>query len=680
MYIINPLCTLCKSFVHFVVKRKPPLFTKFLLIVSFAGLPEVALSQEVNLSQIITSIAEELAADENDAEAVEIYIERLQELSEDPVRINSSGEEELSRLFFLSDFQVKALIDYVHSSGKVLSLFELANIPGFDKETVELLSSFIILDERIKINNDSARWRNTLITNITDRLSISDTAYPGSSVRLLTKYKFSSGGISGGVTIEKDPGEKILTGSPPLPDFMSAHLAYAGKGIIRRIIIGDYSARFGQGTNINTGIRTGLSLSAPGYMAARNEIRPYTSTDENNFFRGTAAELAIKNLSVSAFWSANRIDASPLSSSGTSIDHIENFYTSGLHTSSSLMLKKDAVTNLAYGLNLSYNFNSLRIGISWSEDRLSLPVLKKDGPESVFDFHGDKNSLYTLYYNSLIKRILLFGELSANESFKHAVIQGITMRPSDRLSINFLYRYYHSGFISLHGKGPSSGSVNGNERGITGNFSFEAAKHLFISGGADLHNFHWMKYRTSSPSWGTKQELRARYLPTEKLTIEILYNYRLTITDNNEPGGIPQQKENISRSLRGIARYLLYDYLTTAARIDYKIAYPSGSRGMLLSQDIICRFKKIPFSLWLRYCMFKTESWDSRIYIYENDLLYSFSIPALSGEGSRSYIMVKWDFGDSAEIRLKYGITSLINSDLINENKEELKFQIKILF
>jgi hypothetical protein len=649
-------------------------------ILLLISIPVCSFSQEKNISNIITSIAEELAAGENDAEAVETYIERLQELSENPVRINSSGEEEITRLFFLSDFQVKALADYIHSSGKVLSLFELANIPGFDKETVELLSSFVILDDKPEIKSESVRLRSTLITNISDKLSTSDTAYQGSSVRILTKYKFSSGGISGGITIEKDPGEKLLTGSPPLPDFMSAHLAYTGKGIIRRMIIGDYSARFGQGTNINTGIRTGLSLSAPGYMAARNEIRPYTSTDENNFFRGAAAELAVKNLSFSAFWSANRIDASPVSSSGTSIDHIENFYKSGLHTSNSLLLKKDAVTDLAYGLNLSYNFNNIRIGISWSEDRLSLPVLKNESPESDFDFHGDKNSLYTIYYNSLIKRILLFGELSVNEFFKQAVIQGITMRPSDRLSINFLYRYYHSGFLSFHGKGPSAGSANENERGITGNFSFEAAKHLFISGGADLYNFQWLKYRTSSPSWGTKQELRARYLPTEKLTIEILYNYKLTITDNNETGGIPQQMENISRSVRGSARYSPFDYLTTATRIDYKVAEPSGSRGTLLSQDIICRFKKIPLSFWLRYCMFKTGSWDSRIYIYENDLLYSFSIPALSGEGSRSYIMVKWDISDSAEIRLKYGITTLTESDLKNENKEELKFQIKILF
>ena len=73
-------------------------------------------------------------------------------------------------------------------------------------------------------------------------------------------------------------------------------MAYNGKGFIKRIIIGDFSARFGQGTNINTGMRMGLSLTSPGYMSAGNEIRPYTSTDENNFFRGMASEFSFKNL------------------------------------------------------------------------------------------------------------------------------------------------------------------------------------------------------------------------------------------------------------------------------------------------------------------------------------------------------------------------------------------------
>ena len=135
-----------------------------------------------------------------------------------------------------------------------------------------------------------------------------------------------------------------------------------------------------------------------------------------------------------------------------------------------------------------------------------------------------------------------------------------------------------------------------------------------------------------------------------------------------------------TQSIKGSVRYSLSDNLIIGTRIDYKISDPSASKGLLLLQDINYRFREIPVTLWFRYCLFSTDSWDSRIYAYENDLLYSFSIPALSGEGSRSYIMAKWDISDFAEMRIKYGLTSVIENTNSVDNKSDLKMQFRIWF
>ena len=653
---------------------------RFLLLLCIILSPVWIFSQNVKLSEVIITIAEGMAGENSDPDAVNLYVETLHELAENPVKINSSGEEEISRLFFLSDFQIKSLADYVHASGKIISVYEIVNIPGYNKEIVEMMIPFITLDVKLKIDSDSIKWRNTLLTNLYVKPGRDDTSSTGSSLKILTRYKFNTGNLSGGFTVEKDQGEKLLSGNPPLPDFMSAYIVYNGSRLIRRIIIGDYSARFGQGTNINTSIRTGLSLTAPGYMSARNEIKQYTSTDENNFFRGVAAELTIKNLGLIIFYSKNSSDATLGSSSGYSKDYVENFYTSGLHTSSSQSAKKDAVTDLTYGINLSYNFNNIRFGLAWSEDRLSIPVNPSVNiPEEVYDFSGNRNTLYTIYYNSLIKKILLFGEFSTNEILDKAIVQGLSFRPSDRLSINLLYRKYDAGFITLHGKGPGSSSETSNEQGIIGNFTFEAAKHLFISGGCNIQHSPWLKYRNSSPSRGIKKEIIARYLPADNVAIEVLFNNRLSTYDS-ETNGIPKQMEVTTRNIRGSIRYTLNDNLVLGTRLDYKIVSPSGSKGIMMLQDLNYRFRQIPLTLWFRYCLFSTDDWDSRIYAYENDLLYSFSIPALSGEGSRSYIMVKWDISDFAGIRIKYSITSLVDGNGIIQEQDEIRFQVKILF
>jgi hypothetical protein len=416
-------------------------------------------------------------------------------------------------------------------------------------------------------------------------------------------------------------------------------------------------------------------------MSASDEIRPYTSTEENRFFRGVAAEFELKNLELYMFMSKNHPDASLVPISDSSSVYVENLYTAGVHNTASLLNKKDAVSQSAYGLNLTYNLSNLKIGLVWSQSRLSLPVINSSNdPSKIFDLNGYRNTIYTIYYNCFIKNILLYGELSVNDNQKFTAIQGISFRPSDRLSLNFLFRQYKPGYTSFYGNGPGSGSKTANETGILGNFTFEAAKHLFISGGVDVKKIPWLKYRCSGPTCGTTKELRIRFLPAESFILEASYNYRLSMVDNSAITGIPEQIELISRTAKSSMRFSFSDNLTLGTRMDFKIADPSGSRGVLLLQDLIFRFRKYPVQVWFRYCLFKTDNWDSRLYTYENDLLYSFCIPALSGEGSRSYMMVKWDIRNVAEFRIKYGITSVVTNESSVKNTDEIKMQFRVFF
>jgi hypothetical protein len=653
--------------------------TKYLFIFILFSISINAFSQESKISDRITAIAEELAYDEGDAGAAEIFSDWLYDLSENPVAINSGDEKEISRLFFLNDFQVKILADYVKTSGRIVSPFEIANIPGFDKESAEMLIPFITFENNLPAFVDSARLRQTLLTNFSFKNTPSDTSLLGSPWKILSKYKFTFGKFSGGFTIEKDPGEKFLTGNPSLPDFLSGYLAFNGTGIIKRIIIGDFSARIGQGTSINTGMRTGLSLTSPGYMAARNEIRPYTSADENNYFRGAATNLTIRNFDILLFISSNKVDATLNDSASSTLPTIKSFYKTGLHTSSSSLSKKDVVSEINWGVNFSYNFKNFRTGFALSGIRFSLPVLPDlSGPIDNNNFTGSKNTLFTIYYSGLLKRAIFYGEFSGSEINKYAFVQGISFRPSDRLRINLLYRNYAPGFVSFHGNGPSGSSANNNEYGILGNFTFEAARYLFISGGSDIRYYPWIKYRCSSPSFGKKHEIRIKYLPSQKLSFEAIYNYRYSIVNDQQENRIPLQEEIETKSIRGSVRYSLTEYLTLVTRSDYKIVSPSGSKGTLLLQDVNLRLRRLPVSIWMRYCIFNTGGFDSGIYTWENDLMNSFSIPVLYGDGNRCYIMVSWKLARRIDLRIKYGTTatSVINKRM-NE-VSEFKIQMRI--
>ena len=334
------------------------------IIIFFFLLPVNAVyTQEETIPDIITGIAEQLSEDETDADAAEDFAVRLYELAEKPVRINTADESELSRLFFLTDFQVKALADYVRKTGRVYSVYEIAAVPGFSTALAALVAPFVTLEEGKQEEKKKLRLRNDILTNFTVKFPPSDTSAPGESWKMLTKYRFSAGPFSGSFTSEKDAGEKLFQGKIPVTDFLSANLVWEGKGFVRKVIAGDFSARYGLGTGINTGLRTGLSLTQPGYLSGGDEIRPYTSTDENIFFRGIAVQLRSGKTGITMFWSRNLIDATLDTSANQAYVYISTFQRSGLHTTASSLAGRDAVA--AHEVSVSTNAYSLNRLMDW---------------------------------------------------------------------------------------------------------------------------------------------------------------------------------------------------------------------------------------------------------------------------------------------------------------------------
>ncbi len=648
-------------------------FLIFLLITTTSFL----FSQERQQSGVITSIAEELAADENDQQGAENFADMLRSLLEDPVALNSADEKEVSRLFFLTGFQVKILCEYVRKNGRILTIYEIANIPGFDQEITRMIMPFITLSGDIRESGDTVRLHHTLLTNIGFKPGNSDISSIGSPLKMLMRYSLSAGKLSGGITIEKDQGEKFLSGHPPMPDYLSVNIAWKGKGFFKRIIIGDYSARFGQGVALNTSALYGSSVSSTFNMSGRDEIKPHTSAEENNFFRGIAVVTGAARTDISFFLSSLRIDATLSDSSGIENPQIVSLYKTGIHNTSSSLMKKDDLRESAFGFNISHSFRNLNTGIILTGNRFSTPFAKGGGgPADLYDFTGRTNLILSGYYSLLVRDFIFSGEFAMEGRKKYGIVQNLAFRPCDRLTINFIYRNYSPGFISFHGGGPGTNSSSGSETELTGSFAFEAARFLFLNGGSDLRIYPWLRYRNSAPSTSIRHEVRLKYLPSDKLNFEILYGYRSSAIDESRETGMALPAESATHTVRFQMRYITQEALTLTTRADLKKLYPSGESGLSLTQDISLKFNKIPLSIWFRYGIFSTGSYYTGIYAWENDILYGFSVPALFGKGSRTYIVVRWDPWKKAELRFKYGITSSGTDGINYKYSDEFKFQL----
>lgn len=86
------------------------------------------------------------------------------------------------------------------------------------------------------------------------------------------------------------------------------------------------------------------------------------------------------------------------------------------------------------------------------------------------------------------------------------------------------------------------------------------------------------------------------------------------------------------------------------------------------------------------FAYFEHGRYNTRIYAYENNVLYGYSFPALYDRGFRSYLNLNWKPFTLITLYLKAGLTyypdkSTISSSLtqVNDNKLfDLSFQIRI--
>jgi hypothetical protein len=174
--------------------------------------------------------------------------------------------------FFLSDFQVKALADYIRKSGTVYTVYEIAAVPGFNASLAAMVAPFVMLGNEKQSEAKQLRLRNNILANF----SVSILPLTLRHRRVMEdacKVQVQRGTILRSCDIRKRCRRKDLIPKTASNRFFSAGLVWKEKDLSVKVIAGDFGARYGMGTVINTGLRTGLSLTQTGYLSGGDEIQ-----------------------------------------------------------------------------------------------------------------------------------------------------------------------------------------------------------------------------------------------------------------------------------------------------------------------------------------------------------------------------------------------------------------------
>ena len=613
--------------------------------------------KQSSIDQIIELVSENLETEDLDFTT---FLEDLNYYYSHPLNLNRASREDLQQLLMLNAFQIESLLDHIRVTGKLKSIYELQGIQGFDLQTIDAIEPFIKVGE--SADRPDLSWSaikeegkheafiryQRVIEEMEGYSAIDDSTlaaspnsrYFGSPERVLTRYRFRYlNNISVGFTAEKDAGESIFGPSQPRGfDYYSGHAYFGNYGIVKHAIVGDYQAQFGQGLTFWTGLAFGKSTNITSIKRSAREIAPYVSADENNFMRGAATTLALGDFEVTTFFSNKRVDAN-ITALDTNlggdflVSEFSSFQNSGYHRTPNELIDKNAIWELNSGGHVRYVRDRFQIGAtgvytnySGNNNPSSQLYRKFEPTKSPFVVAG-------FDYQLMVRNVLAFGEFSQRFDGGTAFVNGAIVSLDPRLDLSIYHRHFDKNYNSPRSNAVSESSRNINEDGLYIGFNAKLHKNWMLKGYYDLFTFPWMRFQAKAPTKGNEYLAQLEFKPSRRFSSYVRYRFE----DKQEGFDLSEQPTD-EIGLRHRHWYRINWQLTLNKvfslrnRIEYvHVDLPEGDsqNGWLIYQDVVFKPKwPAKYQIKLRYALFDTDGYDSRIYAYEHDVLYSFSVPA----------------------------------------------------
>ena len=674
-------------------------FINKIWIVFFAAISFNIAAQTVDPGRLIESIIESHLDKIDEQTDVALIIEDLEGFIENPVNINATTASELSRLYVLTDVQINKLLEYLASFGPAYSIFELRTIDGFTPDILQKIEPFIWFGPKKEVEKMSEAFKygknqvllRTLGTIQKARGYLPDdkgkTPYEGNPYRYYTRYRYEARDrFSAGFTAEKDPGESFFKNSNKHGfDYYSAHVSLNLNSTFENITAGDFLVRAGQGLVVWQGYTSGKSENVLGISKTNQGIRPSTAVDENLFFRGIATTLHIGKARLSVFYSQKNDDGNIAGTDSTG-RFITSLQTTGYHRTTSEIEDKNAVRNTNYGGIFSWNFSNLKIGATLIRQQFDLPLIPASQLYNQYRFEGTENINGGVDYSFSKKKTQLFGEAAISRSKGIAFVQGAIINLNDQLSFSMLLRHFDKNYQALWANTFAEGTNINNESGLYFGTKLLPVKFVTLSAYSDLYKSQWLNYTTAAPSTGWDVLVQANVAISKKTEFYIRYKNEekeVKFIQDERYVNLPVQ----TQKLRFHFYYRHSEKLILKTRFEH-VLYNGLEKehGLMIFQDIQFTPEKIPLNISARIAWFNTDSYSSRIYAYENDLLYTFSIPSFYGSGFRTYLNLNYKITKNIDCWFKIANTSWNDRDIISSgyneiqgnNKTELKFQLRL--
>lgn len=625
-------------------------------------------------------------------------LEELSNRLQEPVNLNSATREQLEQFPFLSDIQIEHLLAYIYIHGQMETIYELQLVEELDRQTIQYLLPFVCIKA---INNEPAfRWKTMLKdagrygkNEVLTRLDIPfykrkgyEHTYLGPSVYNSVKYTFRYRDqlYAGGVA-EKDAGEPFAALHNRYGyDYYSFYLLLQNCGRLKSLAVGNYRLSFGQGLVMSTDYLMGKTIYASSFNNRSTGIKRHSSTDEYNYFRGVATTVALtKRLSVSAFYSHRNMDGVVTDGEITSV------YKTGLHRSRKEADKKNLLTSQLTGGNVSYQQNHIRLGITGVYYVFNRPYEPELTGYSKYNIHGNHFYNLGIDYAYRWRRFSFQGETAIGKQ-GWASLNRLQYSPVQDIQFMLIHRFYSYDYWAMYAHSFGEGSTVQNEQGYYVGLETTPFSHWRFFVSFDLFSFPWKKYGINKPSRGTDGLIQATFTPRTNLSMYLKYRYKQKERDLTGSKGT-LTLPIFHHQLRYRLNYSLNDVFSSRTTLDYNHFHSqdrAATKGYQVTQMISSQLPWTRLFADVQGSYFCTDDYDSRVYVSEKGLLYTFYTPSFQGRGFRCAVRLRYELNKHWLFITKFGETIYLNrneigsgNDLIYGNKKaDIQMQLRIKF
>jgi hypothetical protein len=713
-------CAVCSKFIHCLITC-----AGVLLAGTFELHAQEASSSfnDNNLQQLLENSAEQSQQEDGDYSSLE---NELLYYAIHPVNLNHAHKEELQALHLLTDIQITNLFIHIEKNGSLLIIYELQAIEGFDLQTIQHILPYVIVNDEMNTPRISRkkliregeqalilRYGQVLEKQLgfqpidsTGLFKSPNSRYIGSPQKIAARYRYTFGtSISFGITAEKDQGELFFKNKQAFKydwydqslkknqktgfDFYSAHLFIHNLKQLQTLVIGDYQVTFGQGLTAWSGMSFGKSSEILYTKKSANYIRPYTSVDENKFMRGIATGICLKKITLTSFFSNKAVDANVTDTLEDGITTVvSSLQQTGSHAIPSEIADKHAVHQTVYGGNISYGSKRLTIGITAVHSHLNAILQPATSAYNQFEKSGSNNFNIGIDYNFIRRNFNFFGEVARSRNGGVAFLNGLFISLDPRLSFTILHRTYQRNYQNSMGAAFAE-ATGANEKGIYMGIAAALTTSLTFNAYYDRFEFPWLKYQVDAPSRGNDLNMQLNYASSKKWNTSFRMRQLTKQKNSAESRSLNHLVPVTTINSRFTISYIISPAFKFRNRVEC-VNYRSDAAkqgGYLLYQDIIYNKPGKAFAVTMRYALFQTDGYDSRLYEYENDIPGSYSIPNYSDRGSRFYILLNYRINKYLECWFRFSQTIYDNKEIIGagtlseidgNTKSEIKMQLNL--